>query len=127
MEFIVLIQAITNLMLSERVREVFEGENDLTKYLMILCSDEDLETSLAAAGALCILVSNSDKACTKVFETNSWLESFQWMLAQSQNDLQYRGVFILSILIRTICLRITIFEASFKGALCTLSSSDPNN
>ena len=44
-----------------------EGKNDKVKYAVLLCGDdEDLEVVRAAAGALAMLTSQSDKICRKV-------------------------------------------------------------
>lgn len=88
-------QVITNLTMSPDVITIYEGENDKMKYLTLLCADEDLETSLAASGAVAILTSNSEKCCRKVFDWPSWLESLQVLLANPNDNLQYRGLAIV--------------------------------
>lgn len=88
-------QVITNLSMSPDVVKIYEGENDKMKYLVILCGDEDLETSLAASGAVAILTSSSEKCCAKVFDAASWLESLQALLANPNPNLQYRGLAIV--------------------------------
>lgn len=88
-------QVITNMTMSPDVIEIFEAENDKMKYLVILCAEEDMETSLAAAGALAILTSASKKCCAKIFDASSWLESLQCLLANPNANMQYRGVAII--------------------------------
>lgn len=50
-----------------------EKPNDRVKFLVLLCDDDDLETSKAAAGALAMLTSVSKKSCKKIFEVNPFL------------------------------------------------------
>ncbi|KAJ9593464.1 hypothetical protein L9F63_014993 [Diploptera punctata] len=52
-------QVMTNLMMSPDVVKIYEGNNDRTKFLTLLCSEEDEETSKAAAGALAVLTSTN--------------------------------------------------------------------
>lgn len=94
-------QVMTNLIMSPDVVKIYEGKNDRTKLLVLLCSEEDEETSMAAAGALAILTSASKKACKKVFEPQSWLETLHQLLANPSKDLQHRGVFIVYNMMRS--------------------------
>ncbi|KAF2897166.1 hypothetical protein ILUMI_09010 [Ignelater luminosus] len=88
-------QVITNLTMSPDVVEIYEGDNDKMKYLVILCAEEDLETSLAASGAVAILTGTSQKCCSKVFDSSTWLDSLHVLLANKNTNLQYRGVSIV--------------------------------
>ncbi|XP_001600626.2 protein unc-45 homolog B [Nasonia vitripennis] len=88
-------QVVNNLMMCEDTIKFYEGDNDRTKYLVILCSEEDLDTSLAAAGALAMLTSVSKAACYKIFDSANWLDSLKYLLANPNQDLQHRGVVIL--------------------------------
>ncbi|XP_017875357.1 protein unc-45 homolog B [Ceratina calcarata] len=87
-------QVVNNLMMCEDTIKYFEQENDRVKYLVILCQYEDLDTSIAAAGALAMLTSASVKACFKIFDSKEWLESLRYLLANPNSDLQHRGVVI---------------------------------
>lgn len=87
--------------MSEEVTTIYEGENDRLKYLIILCEDEDLDTAMAASGALAILTSASKKCCEKVFETSRWLECFHILLANTNANLQYRGVSVVKHMIES--------------------------
>lgn len=89
------VQVMTNLILSPEVVEKYEYKNDRTKLLVLLCADEDEETAKAAAGALAILTSLSKKVCKKIFEPETWLESFHFLLGNPDAEFQYRGVVIL--------------------------------
>nr|CAD7255909.1 unnamed protein product [Timema shepardi] len=90
-------QVMTNLVTSPDVIKLFEGENDRTKYLVILCAGEDEETGKAAAGALAVVTANSKKACKKVFQSTSWLDSLHHLLLNPDKDMQHRylGVVIV--------------------------------
>ncbi|KAJ4450413.1 hypothetical protein ANN_01837 [Periplaneta americana] len=94
-------QAMTNLIVSPDVVKIYEGSNDRTKLLVLLCSEEDEETSMAAAGALAMLTSVSKKACKKVFEPESWLEVLHQLLANPKTDIQHRGVVIVHNMMRS--------------------------
>ncbi|EFN75678.1 protein unc-45 homolog B [Harpegnathos saltator] len=88
-------QVINNLVMCEETVQYFEQENDRVKYLVILCEDEDQDTSLAASGALAILTSASKKICEKIFDSKDWAESLRFLLANPNDDLQHRGVVIV--------------------------------
>ncbi|XP_018318631.1 protein unc-45 homolog B [Agrilus planipennis] len=88
-------QVTTNLCMSPDVQKMFEGENDKLKYLILLCQEEDLETVLAASGAIAILTGNSEKCCKKMFECGGWLDSLRALLANTNNNVRYRGVSII--------------------------------
>lgn len=89
------VQCVCNLTMSPDVVKTYEGENDKIKYLMVLGMDEDLETSLAASGAVAILTGNSEKCCEKVFDAKCWLECLQFLLSHPNTNLQYRGISIV--------------------------------
>lgn len=99
-------QCITNLSMSPDIVEIFEGQNDRLKYILLLTMEEDFETSLAAAGALAILTSSSKKCCEKIFDINNWLEKVQNLLANPNKDVQLRGV----------CVVKNLFECSKECA-----------
>lgn len=88
-------QCICNLVQSEEVIKSYEGNNDKTKYLYLLCQEEDVDTVLAAAGALCMLTSVSKICCRKLLDLQSWLESLRCLLANPHHEIQYRGVYML--------------------------------
>lgn len=88
-------QAMTNLILSPDVVQMFEGNNDKTKFMFLLCFEEDEETTLAAAGALAMLTSVSKICCGKLFKVESWLQNFEELLANPKVEMQHRGLVIL--------------------------------
>ncbi|KAK4877862.1 hypothetical protein RN001_010368 [Aquatica leii] len=118
-------QVITNLAMSPDVVEIYEGENDKMKYLVLLCMEEDLETSLAAAGAVAILTSSSTKCCSKVFDTSSWLESLQILLANPNSNLQYRGLAIIKNMMESSKdVAAKLIETNIMEILMALSKSE---
>ena len=61
------VQCFTNLCASDLQVARCEGRNDKVKYAVLLCGDdEDPEVVKAAAGALAMLTSRSEKICSKV-------------------------------------------------------------
>ncbi|XP_068086823.1 protein unc-45 homolog B [Anabrus simplex] len=94
-------QAMTNMVMSPDVVKMYEGNNDRVKYITLLCSEEDVETSKAAAGALAILTSVSKKVCRKVFQPANWLDILHQLLANPDKDIQHRGVVIVSNMIHS--------------------------
>ena len=87
-------QCVANLITSEDVVRLYEGDNDRVKYLVILCEEEDLETVKAASGALAMLTSVSKKCCNKVFEPKCWREALIQLISSKDSDLCHRGVCI---------------------------------
>ncbi|KAF5301059.1 hypothetical protein FQA39_LY10878 [Lamprigera yunnana] len=119
------VQAITNMTMSPDVVQIYEGDNDKMKYLVLLCADEDLETSLAASGAVAILTSESEKCCNKVFDASTWLEILQILLANANNNLQYRGIAIVKNMIQS-CKDVAakLIETNIMEILMALSKSE---
>ncbi|KYM75847.1 Protein unc-45 like protein A [Atta colombica] len=118
-------QVINNLIICEDVIRYFEHENDRVKYLVILCEDEDEDTSIAAAGALAMLTSASEKACEKVFDSKDWLESLRFLLANPNSDVQHRGIVIVLNMIRsTKDVAAKLIETDIMELLMALSKND---
>lgn len=88
-------QCITNLVMSPDVVQSYEGNNDKLKFLVLLCGEEDAETSQAAAGAVAMLTGESVKCCSKLFEVSDWQERFKELLAHPDPGTQYRGSVIV--------------------------------
>lgn len=78
-----------------------EGNNDKVKYLVLLCGDgDDPEVVKAAAGALAMLTSLSNKICGKVFESKQWEECFLNLLANDDFETTYRGAIIVDNMVQ---------------------------
>ncbi|KRT81742.1 Anaphase-promoting complex subunit 3 protein [Oryctes borbonicus] len=88
-------QCVTNMCFSPEIVKIYECPNDKIKMLLALCTDEDLETCLAASGALAILTSTSEICCAKIYEMKSWLEAIHNLLVNANRDIQCRGVNIV--------------------------------
>ncbi|XP_063540914.1 protein unc-45 homolog B [Cydia strobilella] len=115
-------QCICNLLQSEDVLKSYEGNNDKTKYLYILCQEEDQDTVMAAAGALCILTSVSKVCCRKLLDVGPWLDTLKCLLANPISEIQYRGTYIVLNIIngdRDIAARI--FETEVMEILMALT------
>lgn len=88
-------QCICNMVQSEEIVKLHEGENDRVKFLALLCQDEDEDTAKAAAGALAQLTSLSETCCKKMFEPNSWLDILHALVANPSPEVQHRGIVII--------------------------------
>lgn len=115
-------QCICNLVQSEEVIKTYEGNNDKTKYLYLLCQEEDVDTVMAAAGALCILTSVSKTCCRKLLDLQSWVESLRCLLANPNHEIQYRGVYMLyNIINGDKDIAAKIFETDVMEILMALT------
>lgn len=118
-------QCICNLVQSEDVIKTYEANNDKAKYLYILCQDEDIDTALAAAGALCMLTSVSKICCRKLLDVNPWLETLRCVLASPNKELQYRGTYMLHNIIKDDKdMAAKIFETDVMEILMALTKLD---
>lgn len=118
-------QVINNLMMCEETIRYYEQENDRVKYLVILCEDEDPDTIIAAAGALAMLTSVSKKVCEKIFDSQSWLDSLRFLLANPNCDVQHRGIVIVLNMIRsTKDVAAKLIETDIMEILMALNKND---
>ena len=63
------VQLMNNMVFSEEVVKMFEGKNDRTKYMVLLCATtDDLDLVQAAIGTLAVLTAMSKRVSKKVFE-----------------------------------------------------------
>ncbi|UYV64416.1 UNC45A [Cordylochernes scorpioides] len=88
-------ECILNLLSSPEVVKMFEGENDRVKYLLLLLEEEDLETVLAAAGALATLTFQNQAICEKLLKVSCWEEEMTKLVANENKELVHRGICIL--------------------------------
>lgn len=118
-------QVLTNLMMSPEVLKYYEGDNDRVKYLVILCEDEDEETSMAAAGALAMLTANSKIACSKIFDSKNWLEAIHYLIANPNSNIQHRGVVVvLNMISSDKDVAAKLIDTDVMEILMALTKSD---
>ncbi|KAJ8713039.1 hypothetical protein PYW08_008343 [Mythimna loreyi] len=120
-------QCICNLLQSEDVIKTYEGNNDKTKFLYLLCQEEDEDTVMAAAGALCILTSASKVCCRKLLDVQVWPETLRCLLANPNKEIQFRGTYILlNIISGDIDIAAKIFETDIMEICMALTKlEDP--
>lgn len=120
-------QCICNLLQSEDVIKTYEGKNDKTKFLYLLCQEEDTDTVMAAAGALCILTSASKVCCRKILDVQVWPETLRCLLANPNKEIQFRGTYILyNIISGDKEIAAKIFETDIMEILMALTKlEDP--
>lgn len=115
-------QCICNLLQSEEVVKTYEGNNDKCKFLYLLCQEEDVDTVMAAAGALCILTSVSKVCCRKLLDCQVWLETLRCLLANPVKEIQYRGAYtVYNIISGDNDIAIRIFETDVMEILMALT------
>lgn len=118
-------QVMNNLIMCEETMRYFEGENDRVKYFVILCENEDQDTSIAVAGALAMLTSMSKKICEKIFDSKDWSESLRFLLANPNSDIQHRGIVIVLNMIRsTKDVAARLIDTDIMEILMALSKDD---
>lgn len=118
-------QCICNLLQSEEVIKTYEGKNDKTKFLYLLCQEEDIDTVMAAAGALCILTSTSKICCRKILDVQVWPETLRCLLANPNKEIQYRGTYMLyNIISGDKDIAAKIFETDIMEILMALTKLD---
>ena len=93
------IQCMANMCCSPDIVKILEGPNDKFKYLFLCASDEDEQIISAAAGALCMVLSESDKLYNKIFTVGDWEEILKFLLSHPNKDIQYRGTVIVYFLV----------------------------
>ncbi|XP_026731290.1 protein unc-45 homolog B [Trichoplusia ni] len=118
-------QCICNLLQSEEVIKTYESNNDKTKFLYLLCQEEDMDTVMAAAGALCILTSASKICCRKLLDVQVWPETLRCLLANPNKEVQYRGTYIVhNIISGDKDIAAKIFETDIMEILMALTRLD---
>ena len=65
---------MANMCASPDVVKILEGDNDKTKYMFLICSDPDEEIVKASAGALCMVLPESNVCCDKIFHVSYCLQ-----------------------------------------------------
>ncbi|VDI19981.1 Hypothetical predicted protein, partial [Mytilus galloprovincialis] len=94
-------ECMCNLVMSDEVVKLFEGENDRVKLLVLYCGDEDDPLLVrAAAGSLAVLT-HSEIVCKKVLEVKPHMEMLQSLLVNENVEIQHRGCYIMLNLINS--------------------------
>lgn len=121
-------QCICNLVQSDDVIKTYEGNNDKTKFLYLLCQEEDTDTVMAAAGALCILTSASKICCRKLLDVQVWPETLRCLLANPNKEIQYRGTYMLyNIISDDKDVAAKVFETDIMEILMAITKlEDPD-
>ncbi|KAH8398128.1 hypothetical protein KR215_006157 [Drosophila sulfurigaster] len=115
-------QCICNLVMSDDVVKMFEGDNDRVKFLALLSEDEDEETAMACAGALAMLTSVSTKCCAKILDCSTWLNILHTLIANPSPAVQHRGtVVILNMINAGSEIAKKLFETDIMELLSGLS------
>lgn len=119
------IQCMANMCASPDVLKLLEGKNDKFKYLVLCASDEDEEIVKAAAGALCMVMSESPTCVKKIFDVKDWEEILQFLLSSSNKDIQYRGTVIVYLLVsHDKATAERVIDTHCKTALHAISKID---
>ena len=92
-------QCVTNMITNPDVVKIFEEDNDRVKYWLYLCSEEDRDTIVAAAGGLAMLTGVSKKCCEKILQAKDWEEILMVISSASDLDIQHRALFLVKNII----------------------------
>ncbi|KAK3087864.1 hypothetical protein FSP39_011661 [Pinctada imbricata] len=91
-------ECMCNMVMSEEVVKLYEGENDKAKLMLLFCGEEDDLLIRAAAGGLAIITQN-EKICRKIIKIESCQEILLSLVVSENTDIQFRGCFIVRNLI----------------------------
>lgn len=95
------IQCLCNMCMSPDYIKQLEAKNDKFKYLFLCTSDEDEEIIKAAAGALCMVLPESERCCKKIFDAKDWEDILKFLLSHPVKEIQYRGTIIVYHIVAT--------------------------
>ncbi|XP_017540512.1 protein unc-45 homolog B [Pygocentrus nattereri] len=87
-------ECMCNLVCSKEVQDRYlEDGNDKLKLLVLLCSEDDEDLQIAAAGALAMLTAAQKKLSVKMTKvTEQWLEILQRLCLHDNPQVQHRGL-----------------------------------
>lgn len=117
------VQCVVNLIREPKMISLYEADNDRVKYLVILCQEEDLETTKAASGALAMLCQVSEEACEKIFAAKQWEEILMLLLSNENMDLVHRAVVIVKCMVscKNQKLAERVYNSQISDVLTALS------
>ncbi|KAL8594973.1 hypothetical protein ACOMHN_038770 [Nucella lapillus] len=93
-------ECMCNMMMSEKVQELCEGDNDRVKMMVLFAGEEDMLLVRAASGALAFLSANP-KLAHKITQVKSWLEILQQILVADNREIQHRACHLAMNLMAT--------------------------
>ncbi|KAH9490560.1 Protein unc-45 B [Bulinus truncatus] len=82
-------ECMCNMVMSEKVQDMYEGENDRVKMMVLFAGEENSSLVKAATGALAIL-SARPSLCKKIVQVKAWLEIFQVHAISEVPEIQHR-------------------------------------
>ncbi|KAK3759084.1 hypothetical protein RRG08_010697 [Elysia crispata] len=88
-------ELMCNMVISEKVQDLFEGQNDRVKIMVLFAGEEDEALVRAATGSLAILSSRST-LCEKIVAVEPWLDILQVHAVSERPDIQHRACHILA-------------------------------
>ncbi|GFO40404.1 protein unc-45 homolog a [Plakobranchus ocellatus] len=88
-------ELMCNMVISEKVQDLFEGENDRVKIMVLFSGEEDEALVRAATGSLAIL-SAQPSICEKIVAVEPWLDILQVHAVSEKPDIQHRACHILA-------------------------------
>lgn len=109
------VQCVVNLIKDPQLVSMYEGDNDRVKYLVILCQVEDMDTVMAASGALAMLCQISEKACKKISQAKEWQDTLGLLLASENTALVHRVAVIVNCIVN--CKDTSLAEQVFESKL----------
>ncbi|KAK7091996.1 hypothetical protein V1264_009607 [Littorina saxatilis] len=83
-------ECMCNMLMSEKVQEMFAGDNDRVKMLVLYAAEEDFHLVRAATGGLAFISANH-KLCDKITQVNQWLDIIQQILVTENTEIQHRA------------------------------------
>ncbi|GAB1600206.1 protein unc-45 homolog B-like [Argonauta hians] len=117
-------ECVCNMVMSDDVKKLFEGENDRVKLMLLFSSNEDEPTALGAAGALAIL-SSSAVVCKKVIEVKNWIDHLLALAVNENIQLQHRGIYVITNMIKVEKdIAANIIESQLLEVLMAVSKFD---
>ncbi|XP_076457084.1 protein unc-45 homolog B-like isoform X2 [Babylonia areolata] len=119
-------ECMCNMMMSETVLEMCEGDNDRVKMMVLFAGEEDLHLVRAASGALAFMSSNR-KLAHKMTQVQSWLEILQQILVTDNLEIQHRACHLVmnlmavdkeiaTLLVQSQVLEILMAITKLEGA-----------
>ncbi|CAF0902489.1 unnamed protein product, partial [Didymodactylos carnosus] len=141
-------ECICNMTIQDEVVKYFTSENDRIKLLVLYCGEEDEALIKASSGALAslsslnadiehiqelnlepderkrleLLIEDNYIICNKILEVKSFIEIFKQLCACSNNDIQFRALYIIRNIIKAKKeFAVKIVETDLMDILFTIT------